>query len=182
MNDCYILQVSSGDCFLYSSWPSPCFKSSIGVLLVLVEFILPLIIMAYCYIRIIWILTRRIGSNLGSGSQLVDKFQLARINVVKTFLLVGICFIICWSNNQVYYLMSNLGYDADWNSDFYKFTVVMVFLNCTINPFIYLIKYQDFQMALKKSLGCQNFNDNDESDIRGVSVSSSRTSVIPTKF
>ena len=72
--------------------------------------------------------------------------------------------------------MSNLGYEADWNSNFYKFTVIMVFLNCTINPFIYLIKYQDFQVALKKSFGCRN--DVELSEIRDNSISSSRISVV----
>ena len=55
--------------------------------------------------------------------------------------------------------MYNIGYKADWNSTFYQFTVVMVFINCTINPFIYLAKYQDFQTALKSFCGCRKSPD-----------------------
>lgn len=82
-----------------------------------------------------------------------DKFQIARRNTIKTLLVVGLCFIICWSNNQIYYLMYNLGYDVDWNGFYYQFTMLMVFMNCIINPFIYLIKYEDYQKALKKFIG-----------------------------
>ena len=82
-----------------------------------------------------------------------DKFQIARRNTIKTLLIVGLCFIICWSNNQVYYLMYNLGYDVDWNGIYYQFTMLMVFMNCVINPFIYLLKYEDYQKAIKRFFG-----------------------------
>ena len=131
--------------------------------------------MVYCNGRIVWTLSRRLDTSLEGTGKVTDTFQLARTNTIKTFLLVGLCFIICWSSNSVYYLMYNLGYKANWNSDFYKFTVVMVFLNCTINPFIYLIKYQDFQNALKKSLGCVRATQTEESESRGSNISSSVT-------
>ena len=110
----------------------------------------------YCYGRIVWVLTRRIDSKLDKmeispqrncsdnkmQTVIKDKFQLARQNTIKTFLLVGLCFIICWSNDQIFFLMFNLGYDVDFNGIYYKFGVLMVFLNCTLNPFIYLLKYR----------------------------------------
>ena len=124
----------------------------------------------YCYGRIVWVLTRRIDTNVGninkrngSGNkienQIRDKFQLARTNTIKTFLLVGLCFIICWSNDQIYFLMHNLGYDIDFNGTYYKFCVLMVFVNCTVNPFIYLIKYRDYQQASRDLCGCKKKKD-----------------------
>ena len=111
----------------------------------------------YCYGRIVWILTRKIDSNLDNteknisenDSVLSRRYLAARNNTIKTFLLVGICFIIYWVNDEVYYLMYNLGYNADWNGTYFKFCVIMVFLNCTVNPFVSLIKYQDYQEALR---------------------------------
>ena len=50
--------------------------------------------------------------------------------------------------------MGQLGFNTNWNGIYYKFTVLMVFLNCTINPFIYLVNYQDYQKALKSCFGC----------------------------
>ena len=83
-----------------------------------------------------------------------DMFELARKNTIKTLLIVGLCFIICWSQNQVRYLMFNCGYDLNFKSTYYQFTVVMIFLNCTVNPFIYLIKYRDYQEALNIFFHC----------------------------
>ena len=42
-----------------------------------------------------------------------------------------------------------LGYDVDWNGLYFRFCIIMVYINCTVNPFVYLIKYQDYQRALK---------------------------------
>ena len=94
--------------------------------------------------------------NLHSSDNQADQFQKAKMNTIKTFLLMTICFVICWSNNQVLYLLYNLGYDVDWDGTFNKFTVLMAFGNCTINPFVYLINYRDYQEALKSCFSCQS--------------------------
>ena len=83
-----------------------------------------------------------------------DKFQLARRNTIKTLLIVGCGLIICWTQNQVLYLLHNLGYPVDFNGTYFQYTVLMGFLNCTVNPFIYLAQYRDYQMALKLFLRC----------------------------
>ena len=140
-----------------SVWPSLLLSSIWGVVIVCIQFIGPVIILVYCYGRIAWILTRRLGSNLQSTSSTSDvenliksKFLKARNNTIKTVLLVGICFIICWVNDEVYYLMYNLGYNADWDGAYFKFCVAMIYLNCTINPFVYLVSYRDYHRALKE--------------------------------
>ena len=129
-------------------------KKAVGVFLIVVQFIIPLAILIYCYGRIVWILSKRIDSNLDGGSN-TDKFQVARTNTIKTVLIVAIGFVVCWTYSQVLYLMYNFGYDVDFNSTLYLAGIVMVFLNCTINPFIYLIKYKDYQVALKACF-CRN--------------------------
>ena len=126
-------------------------------------------ILIYCYGRIVWVLSRRLDFTLGNEhiestnrkerangnavNNANNKFQLARKNTIKTFALVGLCFVICLSNAHIYYFMYNLGYELDYNGTYYQFTVLMVFLNCTVNPFIYLIKYKDYQEALRQLLG-----------------------------
>ena len=165
------------DCLLYIFWPSPLFKNAYGVFIFFITFLTPLMIFIFCYGRIVWILTRRIGSGLSGPKN--NKFELARTNTIKMLLLVVLGFVICWSSNAIYYLMHNLGFSVNWNSTFYKFTVVMTFLNCTINPFIYLAKYQDFQTALTSSCGCRKSlkpgDFDQESDKGSVSVCSSVT-------
>ena len=57
--------------------------------------------------------------------------------------------------------MYNCGYDLNYNSTYIQFTVLMVFLNCTVNPFIYLIKYNDYQEALRKCFYCSKEKEDD---------------------
>ena len=91
-----------------------------------------------------------------SSNTQTAKFELARNNVIKTLFIVAFCFFICFLGLEVAYFLYNLGFEVDWNSGYYKFTVIMVYLNFTINPFIYLVNYKDFHKALKKLLRCGN--------------------------
>ena len=111
-------------------------------------------------------------SDINAVNTSKDKFKLARKNTIITLLIVGLCFIICWSQNQIEYLMYNLGYHIDFNSNYHNFTVLMVFINCTVNPFIYLIKYRDYQAALKKFLSCVISSDNNSSFVSSSNQSS----------
>ncbi len=80
----------------------------------------------------------------------LNRWMIARKNTIKTLALVAACFIICWSWNQIYYFMFNLGITLDFSSDFFHFTVIMVSCNPCINPFIYMIQYSKFKMAAKQ--------------------------------
>ena len=146
-------------------WPSSFVQSAVGVFLIAVEFILPPCILFYCYGRILWILTRRLDTTFGNNESQAETFKLARRNTLKTFILVGLSFIICWSADQIYFLLYNLGYDMgigiNIDHPFIKFIILMVFINCTINPFIYLLNYKDYQEALRFLLRCKSRNDKD---------------------
>ena len=156
------LQVVSGECLIYTFYPSSQIQKFVGLFTVVIAFVIPLLILIYCYGRILWVLTRRLDSLFNNTAGQSEVFQLARRNTVKTFLIVAICFVICWSNNQIYYILDHLGFHANWNGTYYKFTVLMVFLNCTVNPFIYLVNYQDYQKALKSYFGCLRQEDTEE--------------------
>jgi hypothetical protein len=45
-----------------------------------------------------------------------------------------------------------LGYPVNWNSAFYHFTVFATFSTCCLNPFIYALKYKEFQVGFKRFL------------------------------
>ena len=153
--------------------PSPMFYSVFGVFLVTIEFIVPLMILAYCYARILSIIRARIGSNMGSKDAQTAKFELARNNVIKTLFMVVFFFFMCSLGIEVLFLFYSLGFEVDWNSGYYKFTVIMLFLNCTINPFIYLINYKDFQKALTRQFHCRIPRHDSNPDITGSTISTS---------
>ena len=168
-----MFQVVDGICRVISLWPSAEVQIILGLSLICIQFSIPLVFLIICYGKIVWVLTRRINSDLlknnsetlnhtEDNAKIVtqathpakDKFQLARRNTIKIVLIVGLCFIICWSQNQVINFMYYCGYNLKFNNTYFQVTILMVFLNCTVNPFIYLTKYRDYQEALKNMFQC----------------------------
>ena len=119
-----------------------------------IDYFIPLLIPMYCYGRIMWMLTRRIESDLSEKDNQTKLFHIARKNTPKTLVLLSLCFIICWSCLQFNFLLYNLGFPPLWNTTFYKVVILMAFGNCMINPFVYLVKYKDFQEGLKYLCTC----------------------------
>ena len=82
-------------------------------------------------------------------SQSSVKFHKAQKNVIKTLFIVVLFLVFCFTYSEVFYLLYHLGYSMDFNGFHYKFSTVLFFFNCTVNPFIYLVNYKDFQEGLK---------------------------------
>ena len=136
-------------------WPSQTVKGIYGVILFMIEYFIPLCILLYCYGRIVWMLTRRIESSLGDNDNGTRMFQLARKNTVKTFILISVCFGLGWSCSQFQFLLYNLGHPTDWTGTFFKVATLLAYGNCTINPFVYLVVYKDYQQGLKYLCFCR---------------------------
>lgn len=150
---------SDGLCYIYSEWPSPVIQRIFGLCSLCITFFIPLIILIYTYGRIAHRLTKAVmqvsdnrevgNATTGSNQHKDDRYQRARRNTFKTLAIVAASFVLCLSWNQIYFLMMNLGFPYDYDSPFYHFTVVAMFLNCCINPLIYALKYEQFQAAAK---------------------------------
>ncbi len=138
-------------CTVFSEWPSQSTQRGVGVFTVVLQYFIPLCLIAGAYTHIAIVLKRKgmpLHDGLDKDPRRQEKMIRASRNVVKTLLIVSICFILCWSPNQIYYLRFNLGYHVNFNGAFYHFTVIAVFLNCCINPFVYALQYEQFQRRL----------------------------------
>ena len=164
-------QAVGGVCFLFSIWPSLLTSKIVGVYLVFVAVFLPISILVFVYGRIAWVLSRKVTIDVladkmdkdTSNDKVISsctnlrmkKYLLAKRNTIKTLFLVAVCFVICWTGNQVLVFLHNIGYKIEFDSEVYQFFVFMVCVNCTINPFIYLAQYKEYQTTLK-ALICKN--------------------------
>ena len=72
----------------------------------------------------------------------------ARRNIIQTLAIVGACFVVCHSGSQILFCILNLGFNIDLNATYYRVCVLLSFLNCTVNPFIYALNYRQFQVGL----------------------------------
>ena len=164
---CFLsFQVIDGKCFV--SHTSETVGLIVGVIVVSFQYLIPLIIIVFCYGRMIFMLSRRIdftSPSTSKGRQVNEMerkqrttFMRARRNTVKTVIIVGICFLACWTQNQVQYFMYLIGFEVDLTSIYFNFGWMIIFVNCTINPFVYVVLYRDFQSALFSLFACAGHN------------------------
>ena len=163
------LQAAGGVCLLYAVWPNLLTGQIVAVYVVVILVFLPASILIFVYGRIAWVLSMKANRDVisdinrgGNKDKIVDtstelrmkNYELAKRNMIKTLVTVAACFIICWMGNQVWFLLYNIGYEIQFDSVGYQFTVLMVCVNSTVNPFIYLVQYKEYQEALK-TLACK---------------------------
>ncbi|XP_038069721.1 QRFP-like peptide receptor [Patiria miniata] len=154
----------SNNVFLYEIQDRTCIFANlsraasvaIGTITFLIEYLIPLIYMTFCYVHIILQLksasstvhpepsTSQQGQNSMSGSLL-----RARRNTLKTLFIVFVTYTICWTPNQIAFFMFNFGLPLNFQGAFYYISVILVQLNTCVNPIIYALKYKQFQNGLR---------------------------------
>ena len=73
-------------------------------------------------------------------------------NIVKTMILVSVAFFICFSPNQWLFFFYRFGL-FDWHIFYhpiYNTSLIAMYLNCCINPAIYVASYRQFQTAVRR--------------------------------
>ncbi|XP_070553608.1 histamine H2 receptor-like [Ptychodera flava] len=148
----YVQFFDGGHCVLKKIWPSASYRTFVGIVNILIQYFIPLISMSFAYIHIFMVLKRKSdlpvpGENTENSQE--GSMLRARKNVLKMLFMVFLAYAICWGPNQFVFLAQNLGAEIDFRSFFYHFTVLWGFLNTSINPFIYALKYRQFQKGVR---------------------------------
>ena len=139
--------VDEGRCLIYQ-WPTPIIARTGGVCTFLVMYLGPLIIIFATYCHMVIKLRMRISPDDANSGM-----SRARKNVIRTMVIVNIGLVLCLTINQVYFLLFNIGFNLTLQTAFYHSAILLAFVNCTINPFIYLVTYRAYQRALGKLVG-----------------------------
>ncbi|XP_038055435.1 allatostatin-A receptor-like [Patiria miniata] len=142
-----------------------CGSRSVGgvlaVVLFLLQYVIPLSLMTYMYIRIGIEISRSANRIIPTVSESdpqhnnnnARRLLRARRNTLKTLVIVFITFVLCWSLNQVLFFMHNMGWQPlDFTSTIYITSTALLASNASVNPFIYAFKYKTFQQALRRLL------------------------------
>ncbi|XP_022087349.1 delta-type opioid receptor-like isoform X2 [Acanthaster planci] len=179
-----VSQNDQGRC--YQEFPSDVIRNLFGGLTFLVEYLIPLSIMSFAYVRIISRLKklskygdrsarsslspRKRAPSSNSPVGLRDRrrsgpTQLmlvkARRNVTKTLCLVFATYVICWTPVEIEYIVYSAGFLKNQSIPELRATKVLVMCNMCANPFIYAAKYREFQEAARRTwnrLQCREFS------------------------
>ena len=133
---------TSDRCMVLMFWPDGLWQNAVGVLTIVVQYLGPLFLFNFFYARMTIKLRQIIypaGSKCPGGGpgqpRVVNSIERERKNILKKLTIVVCSLPFCWTWNQIFLFIFNLGGGSiDFTRVFYYFTVVMVFLNCCINP------------------------------------------------
>ena len=142
-----------------------------GVFTFLIIFLLPLIVIVFTYILIVLFLREhKRSSKLPDGSR--RQCNSAYKNVLRTLLSVIIVLVVCWTPDQVYFLVTHFNSDIGISSSWiYHVVVNLMFANSFMNPIVYVLRYKSFRKTMLRTFagGFQHCS-------RGLGISSGSSS------
>lgn len=138
-----------GSCKTFQ-YPTVTIRRAMAIIVPTVQFFIPIIAIFTAYVLTFYTLKQSsINEKSGNKSQDIreERMKRARKNVIRTLMRVFICFICCWTPNQIFFIGFTLGYDFTPDATFYHCSVLILFINSMINPVIYTLTYEQFQRA-----------------------------------
>lgn len=165
--------VEGGLCRAVAAWPSTFSRKAYGISTILWKYLLPLLVLLYCYARILYRIRQqgkvhvgplrnngrgekesgnRVGASGSSGQSTQGHMTRAERNILKTLIIVVGCFLLFWLPLQVYYLLVNLEYTGSLISNTYYFTIFFVYFTVCVNPLVYAIKYELFRKSVSEMM------------------------------
>ena len=87
-------------------------------------------------------------------SSLETQNEKATRNIVNTFAIITACYFICWIPNKIYIILYFWG-EISTFSGVYHATAFLAFINCCVNPVIFIGKYDAFKTGLAMLFRCR---------------------------
>lgn len=82
------------------------------------------------------------------GPKQITSSQRLRRNLTFTLLAVFVMFGLCWLPNHMTFFLFSIG-KAQLQTPWHTFTLVLAYMNMSVNPFIYAWKYRQFQQGFR---------------------------------
>ena len=142
---------SDGICISFQKWPNSFWYRFTAIINVGVVFFFPFLFIMILNISIFVHLRKQVSKGpIGeSNRKQSEVMERAKANVLKTLIVLSVCFFLCYVWNVTYFLLFTLGANVSITSSFYSFSVIMININCCINPFCYAVQYREFQEQVK---------------------------------
>ncbi|XP_033624577.1 C-X-C chemokine receptor type 5-like [Asterias rubens] len=131
---------------------SPTARIVLFILIMLVEYIIPVILISFPYGRILLVLRHKLdNANANQQNRILSK---AKRNVIITLLIAGFMFFICWTPMQTLRVFITIGAVSSSSSSLVTLLgqvfMGLIMCNMCVNPVVYCFKYEHFRTQLKQ--------------------------------
>lgn len=141
-------EIVDGQCALTVIYRYPTLFKSMTPYYIIALVMIPSTVMIFAYVKM--------GLFLASSQFSSKGHRIAQKNLFQTCLILMLVFVATGFNHCVSLVMYYIGYYPDSSNDQYQISAALVILNSCINPYVYCIRYRDFQQQVKHLLGCSS--------------------------
>jgi len=147
-----VVKLYNGQC-IAGNYVSLAARRISGIYIISTEFLIPLCIIAWCYVKM-WRAVRKITSAPSTSGDTKSQMVRARQNIVKLLAIISIAFVITVAPRHLAVLSSTMGaLSLDPNGPLFSACLIVNYLNCCINPLLYMFKYEEFQKGVRAIFG-----------------------------
>ncbi len=141
------------------------------ILHIILWFVLPFFCLVFSNTSILLYIRRRNKkwqSNKSLQSNRADEagFEKVELNTLKTLVTVSAAFCLCFILDTVWLFLHKVKAEFSRNELFFDVAVILMFINVSINPALYAIQFNDFQVEAK-NLFCRKCSTKTNKEISG---------------
>jgi hypothetical protein len=154
--------IVNGQCFQLAIWPNHAIELFYSARTIILYFVLVLIILMYCYGRILVAVrhqTRVFIVQLANNPLARtgrERNLRVQMNTVKTMIAVSLSFVACWLPCHTYSFIQMVATNTNYSSVVYYVTMLLIFLNVSLNPFIYAVNYEVIKHQWRRLAKCSS--------------------------
>ena len=127
-------------------------------------FLLPMIVFVYCYGHIVVVMRRQmrvmaahnVEGSVHNASQVQSKQM--KWNIIKTMIIVTAFFAVCWSPLNIWLVAVKANVQINERAVGYT-AVFLTYINISLNPFIYVTKYDGVRRVLARMIICRKHSE-----------------------
>ena len=153
----------NGRCILIKRLHGTIFMDIMPLYLFILSIGIPLPTMIICYARMLNVL-RKATRPTGTTSVTTNSkaIRSAQINLFQTCIIMLIFFLAAWVTDQSAVLLKFLGTYKTLKNTHFSSARLMMLIASASNPYIWAVRYDDFQKQMLQKIGCKQNGSNDK--------------------
>ena len=146
-------RVHNSNCIPYLDIRSAVLMKLLTPYFACVSSVIPASVMIYSY-AVMWAALQK-SQGITSTVQQQNKStaKRAQTNLLQTCTILMVFFVLSWVQQFVIFLLYTIGYYDNLNFTYYHVSMLCIISNLCLNPYIYSVRYNDFQTRLMNIFG-----------------------------